>query len=409
MMCSGITDIMRCINPFRAILMRTFHLSFLGTLIFPLLFSCADAPTPKETIEHKFFYSNGDRITDSLTIKAVSREIDSILILHENEPCKVFTALHSQNLIDPVSLDIMRTQMREALMDKNPKHQGEIEQISDAWILDVGIVVMDNATGQAIVHQNTSKETDIISHNFIGPGTRKFYGILMALDKGYGVDDVYIYKEIRNGEIRETKFPIKSLFAHSYGIIPRYPHQEYTYAEWYNLDHKFRWDLKLYMSTHKDYPIWTESNLVSLVRSVATVKNQGEYKYLSPVDYINNGLGETVFKKHQFVEKVITDTTNAKMLQLFEYARTRGISRGVAHRMELPPNDILYFGESGESFDWLVFANDRYTIGIITRNIHRYKNEYNQNRKIYMSGYKWRSPRQCVPFLKYVIQQLADN
>ncbi|XOV66600.1 MAG: hypothetical protein ACFHU9_13320 [Fluviicola sp.] len=363
--------------------------------------------------EHRFYYSDGTKITDSLTINFLAKEVDSILLERKNESLNIHSSLISKNLIDPVSLDTLRMAIRKSLLESNPKNQQGVLSLSEEWLLNVGVIVFDNKKGQIVSYQNASDTLDEIGSKQLRGMSRKFFGMLMTLDSNYGgyhADSTYHYEKKEYGRTHQADYPLKRLFSSHFGGIPHYPDENFTLAEWTHACRQYMWDTELYPVNMQGGPVLTEMNLIGLHSAFTTLMNGGEYRKPSSVVMVKNEKEGTIIKalKDSRIQ-VINGATRSEMMELFDYYMNHGYGTYPKRILGLRDDQIVFYGRSTEQIDWLLYADDHYTIGIVTNARHVFKEKNGKYYHLRDIGYKLKSPRKCIPFLRFVLNELQNE
>ena len=320
--------------------------------------------------KRSFKYQNGVAITDSMHLYPIMRELRE-LDLEKPLPddCIVYSSLYPTIHTDLkkrlLALEDSIYPYLEASDEVDKKRLEDLRSEHD--VLETGIVVIDNKTGQIISQYSSwsTKENDLVNRktDLYGLGNTLLY--TLAMSKKYTPWNEYPQIKDWSGTIDTSIHrPFYSTFSTKTGTIVNGLQMQFKKQEMISLLHLLKW--KNYDVSHSSAYFEISGSLIDVTKTYTSFYNGGQLNIPTLIDSITNGKGEIIYKRKQKTTKTISKETAFEMLQLLDYYAHFGIGAIVQNRYEEAPD---YYGNFARtSFrnrnGWFMTIQKDYTIGI---------------------------------------------
>lgn len=346
----------------------------LSLLIIILLASC------NKEANHTFFYTNGSIIRDTNQLKALNRELNSILSKQElNGDLKIFTSFSNKQ-----NQEFARISKRYAsyVLDTLKKTFPEKVRFLDSMnsinrLSNVSIICINNITGEVEnCAFNHSSELSIfenrLEHKAIHP-----YGYIMTFEKGKEVDDTFAYEVNQQLEDRFkmlTNYTVSESFRYipSANVMIR-PYYFYPRSDWERINQNMHLNLDLSEFEPRILPP-IKTSLYDLTKTISTIQNRGDYQKPLYIRKVKNSQEKEIYTAPKNQRKRIIDVSVAqKMKTLFDHYM-KGQGKIQARKNGINEDCIIYTGDLYDFANWCVYSGKDYTIGIIEYNQLRMEN-----------------------------------
>lgn len=371
--------------------MRTFFIRpvFPFTILVLLISSCC-GKMPNITLH----YSDGTIMHDSTEIHPVMQEFLRIRRLHglPVENVHIYTALqpgvsrnlrNTQKQLENRIAPLIKTDHNDTLAERKLK-----EAIANGNLLESGILVIDNHTGEILVNYNENATQDYTTTTCSRPLNTINNILLFTL-------------AMERGNIPENRYPQRFIQSDDHGMhAPDTLSYRSYYSAFsrsygnssYGLHHQFSQKAQLAAQVRLH---WGESStgncndiicasLLDLTKTHTAFLNKGTLHNPYLIQKVTDGNGKSLYTKHVSENVNVLDSKTAhKMLQLLDYYADFGIGANVRILHPEAPDfygNMMTTGLSRPNGYFITILPD-YTIGVyyqINVNRVRYKNpEYN--------------------------------
>lgn len=321
--------------------------------------------------QRSFKYQNGVAITDSMHIYPIVRELRELdLDKPLPDDCIVYSSLYPT-----IHTDLKKTLL--ALEDSiypylEAKDEVDKRRLKDLRlehdVLETGIVVIDNKTGQIISQYSSwsTKENDLVNRktDLYGLGNTLLY--TLAMSKKYTPWNEYPQLKQSSSLIIEPNVhrPFYLAFSirpanFSYGL-----HTQFKRHEMKQLLHSLKWKNCSIEDSELIYQI--NGTLLDVTKTYTSFYNGGQLNIPTLIDSITDRKGKLIYKRKHKTTKTISKETAFEMLQILDYYTHFGIGAIVQNRYEEAPD---YYGNFARSTfrnrnGWFMTIQKDYTIGI---------------------------------------------
>jgi len=313
--------------------------------------------------------------------------------------------------------DSLREVFIQSIRANDPNERFLLDSLEPARFFDLGFVVYNNKTGNIIYRYEPELHFHSLK-NMMGYGkSSRIFGFLLAMDKGYTIDDDYqAFKafddtidlhnekyEVVGSWYNDGRKPLKELFyIESGGAIPKFPYREYHETDWLAIASKLKVNIKT-QCLPSPQGCLIESSFTDLVESFMLFRNLGLKKNSSLINKIVDARGQVLYQKKYTSDKHIAQSTIAKMNQLLHYNMQKGSGRLLAEKLTLAEDCYLYWGRNRRDIGWLLYSDDTITAGLIIKGTDHIGHKRMMH---YLHAhYSQRSPNILLPVLKEIISR----
>jgi len=330
---------------------------------------CKQKPLPS------FKYQNGVSITDSMHLYPILRELKELDL---DRPLPADYIVYS-SLYPTIQTDLNKTLL--ALEDsiypyveaRDEREQKQLKRLrSEHQVLEIGVVVIDNKTGQIISEYSSwgNKEKDAITGMHQLNGMNNTLLMTLAMSSNYKPTDIYpqLWKSVGgyytvgpDSSIQRSFYTAFSMepAKRSYGL-----HAKFHKYEMYLLLEDLKWDH--FVVSRPPFGFYSLGSLLDVTKTYTAFYNEGQLNTPTLIDSITNRAGKILYKRKQTTHTVLDQETAFEMLQLLDYYAHCGVGAAVKNNYKKAPDFYGNFAVSNlpNKTGWFMTIQKDYTIGI---------------------------------------------
>jgi len=380
--------------------MRIKALHLLLILGLGMISSCSE----KQTI--KYFYSDGSEIKDTATIAIARAEFESLNIKSEKSilvKTSFRSNIHLEKFLKSVQAEFIST-----LKTQRPKQVQYIDSVPPDHFFNIGIIVMENASGK-IVYQREPKNKERMSQLMEIGMTSRLLGFILTMKKGASAEDSFLTQPsfetlayTESGEKRTWKFdgmmPLKKLFWYEpSSAFLEYPYHNYTYADWANL--KAQLEIEMFIAPkHGEIGCYVHTTFRDFTNVFALLHNDGIKAKSRSVLSVKDNEGKSLYVSKKSVHQAVSKHISSEMLKLLDATMADGYGQSAKKELNLDEKCHILSGRNARDLGWILFTNGKITIGII--NCGQNKTAIDHKNENVKKNYKVRKPHLFYPILK---------
>jgi membrane peptidoglycan carboxypeptidase len=325
------------------------------------------------------YYSDGTRITDTTHLNLIYRQLPKLLSQSriDSTGFDVYTSL-KPHINNALTGEVIRLQ--DSVYPYIKWEHRETKALMDSLktlnqFLNVGVVAIDNKTGQVLVHYSSKSKPDgdfVTNRGPIG-GMNKTLLYALAMWKEFTPYDRYPQmKQVPDGDFDDL-IPDSSInrsFLRSFsisfgGTFPFGLAQRYSDKQAYS----FLYQLGIAYPENYGHPLTlfdVQLSLLELTKTWSAFYNNGILNEPTIINRIVDLKGQELFHRKLHSKRVLDEETMEEMLHLLDQYSNRGVGAVIAHRYENVPAYLCNFGRISTRNGSGIFIaiTKKYTIGV---------------------------------------------
>jgi membrane peptidoglycan carboxypeptidase len=325
---------------------------FIALLVGLVVTSCC-IERPKITC----YYSDGTRITDSTHLQLIYRELPHLLSRQriDSADLKIYTSL-KPNVNKALTAQAIHLQdsIYPFIKWEHRETKARLDSLKTLnQFLNVGVVAIDNKTGQVVIHYSSKSNA---SGDFVtdrGPigGMNKTLLYALAMQKeftpydrypqmkrvlGSDFDDLEPDTSINRSFLRSFSISYGGTF--SFGLAQRYSDKQ---------AYSFLYQLGIADPQNYGHPLSlfdAQLSLLELTKTWSAFYNKGIRNEPTVINHIVDRKGQELYHRKLHSKRVLDEETTGEIVQLLDQYSNRGVGAVIAHRYENVPAYLCNFG-----------------------------------------------------------------
>jgi membrane peptidoglycan carboxypeptidase len=322
------------------------------------------------------YYSDGTKITDSTHLRLIYQELPHLLSREriDSADLKIYTSL-KPNVNKALTAQAIRLQdsIYPFIKWEHRETKAWLDSLKTLnQFLNVGVVAIDNKTGQVVIHYSSKSNSqgDFVTNRGSIGGMNKTFLYALAMQQEFTPYERYPQmKRVPEGEY--ALIPDSSInrsflrsFSISYGKPSRGLSERYSLNE----AKKFLHQLGL-NNEHVSQGVLFFDNqlsLLDLTKTWSAFYNNGIRNEPTVINRIVDRKGQELYHRKLHSKRVLDEETTEEMLHLLDQYSNRGVGAVITHRYENVPAYLCNFGRIATKNGSGIFIaiTKNYTIGV---------------------------------------------